>query len=332
MPTLNKNNASRMIGAVVIISVILIALIIAAIWNATKPMFRMDSSPVMQWGESGGVAVGMPAPMPTSMARDEYSSGGYAGDAVYINKGMVPPMAPGGATAEDRAAIGAKVVRNGSLTLRVDDAAKRLEELRLIVTNAKGFVSSANITDNANVKTAYATVRVPNDKFDEVRMAAKALASTVFVENENSEDVTAQYVDLNARLTAAKAEEQSYLEILKKSGTIEDTLAVTQQLSRVRMTIEQLQGQMRYMNDQTSYATLTVTLTEEAKVEAPTRVWKPLETFNVAMRGLVQSLQDLADALITAGVFIIGLLVPVLIGIWIIGWIIWRIVRNFTKK
>jgi hypothetical protein len=237
-----------------------------------------------------------------------------------------------GATPDDRAKIGEKIIRNGSLTLRVDDAAKRVEEVRTIVSNAKGFVDNANISDNAGVKTATLTVRVPNEQFDAVRQAIKALASTVFNENENAQDVTAQYVDLDARLTAAKAEEQAYLEILKKSGTIEDTLAVTQQLSQVRAQIEQLQGQMRYMNDQTSYATLSITLTEEAKVEVPTRVWKPGETFNLALQGLVQSLQDLADALITAGVFILGLLVPVLIILWIIGWIVWRIVRMFTKK
>jgi hypothetical protein len=314
MPTSSKPT-TRVIGAVVIISIILVALIIAAIWQGTTAMFlsQRSASPTTESGGSAGYAVGMPAMQADVMA-------------------PIAPQPGPGATPEDRAAIGPKIIRSGSLTLRVDDAAKRLEELRKIVSDAKGFVDSANVTDNAGVKTASVTVRVPNDQFDAVRIAAKGLASTVFVETENSQDVTAQFVDLNARLTAAQAEEQSYLDILKKSGSIQDTLAVTQQLAQVRTTIEQLQGQMRYMNDQTSYATLSITLTEEAKVEVPTKVWKPLETFNLALRGLVQSLQDLADAFITAGVFILGLLVPVLIGFWIIGWIIWRIVRAFTKK
>ena len=317
---------------IAIVSILLIIVILAAIWQGTKAVFHMAPSPVMTWVESGNVGMAEPSSMP--MARDEYalsSGGGVTGKAVMA----VPPIAPGpgrGATAEDRAAIGEKIIRNGSLTLRVDDAAKRLDDVRHIVDAAKGYVDSANVSDNAGVKTAYATVRVPNDQFDTVRQQIKALASTVFVETENSQDVTAQYVDLDARLTAAKAEEQQYLEILKKAGTIEDTLAVTQQLSNVRTTIEQLQGQMRYLNDQTSYATLSLTLTEEAKVVAPTRDWKPGETFNEAVRGLVQSLQDLADALITAGVFILGLLVPLVLVIWLAGWIIWRLVRMIAKK
>jgi len=329
MPNPNpKAYTKRVIGTVVVVSVVLIALIISALWKSTTAMFSMHRSvaPTMQ----GGSAVGYGTASPPMALQDQY----YANDEASIAKGMPIAPQPGnpGATPADRAAIGEKIIRNGSLTLRVDDAAKRLEELRTIVSNAKGFVDSANISDNAGVKTAYVTVRVPNEQFDAVRLATKALASTVFVETENSQDVTAQYVDLDARLTAAKAEEQSYLDILKKSGSIEDTLAVTQQLSRVRAEIEQLQGQMRYMNDQTSYATLTITLTEEAKVEVPTTVWKPGETFNIAVRGLVQSLQDLADAFITAGVFILGLVVPFLIVVWIIGWIIWRIIKAVTKK
>ncbi|MEI7512678.1 MAG: DUF4349 domain-containing protein [Candidatus Uhrbacteria bacterium] len=322
-PITPPSNTKRIIGTVLVVSIVLIGLIMAVIWKSTTAMFQARSSDGYATVQTGMMGYAESAPVAL-----------YANDAVVSKGMMVPPIAPqpGGATADDRARIGEKIIRNGSLTLRVDNATKRMEELRAIVTNAKGFVSSANVVDNANVKTATVTVRIPNDKFDEVRRAAKALASTVFVESENSDDVTAQFVDLDARLNAAKAEEQQYLEILKKSGSIEDTLAVTEQLSRVRANIEQLQGQMRYMNDQTSYATLNITLTEEAKVEAPSTVWKPLETFNIAARGLVQSLQNLADTLITAGVFIVGLLVPIVLVCWLIGWIVWRVIRLIIKK
>ncbi len=322
----------RPFAAVGIISLLLIIAIVALIVKSTVPMFKGELNSVSPQLGGGGVmrdssmAYGTTAGSPGKAMME----GGYD---EYARPMIAPaPMPPGGATPADRDRVGEKIIRNGSLTLRVDDAAKRLEELRVIVTNAKGFVASSNITDNANIKTAYATVRVPNDKFDDVRKAVKGLASTVFVESENSDDVTAQFVDLSARLTAAQAEEKQYLEILKRAGTIEDTLAVTQQLSQVRMVIEQLQGQMRYMNDQTSYATLTITLTEEAKVEAPTRVWKPGETFNLAMRGLVESLQELADLMITGAVFVVGLLLPIVLVFGLVLWIVWRIVKKISKR
>ncbi|MCC6564030.1 DUF4349 domain-containing protein, partial [Candidatus Uhrbacteria bacterium] len=242
-----------------------------------------------------------------------------------------PTPAPG-ASADDRLRVGERVIRTGSLTMRVDDAAKRLAELRTLTEAAGGFVASANTTDRNGVKTAYATVRVPNEKFREVMEAAKRLASTVFDESESGQDVTDQYVDLDARLRAAKAEEAQYLEILKRASDIEDTLNVTARLGEVRSRIEQMEGQMRFLNDRTTYATLSVTLTEEAKVEVPSRVWKPGETFNLALRGLVESLQGLADFLITGGVFLIGFVAPVLLGACLVVWIVWRIVKRITRR
>lgn len=329
MPT-NPKHPLRPFGVVAIISGVLIIVLVAIIWQATRSLLNLPPSPAMQWGRnetslvapsSGGVA-GMPA-------RDMVDSDYYARE----EKGFMPPVMPSpGAGPDDRARVGEHVIRTGSLTLRVDDASKRLAELRTLAETSGGFVASANTTDNNGVKTAYVTLRVPNDKFRQVMEDAKKLASTVFNENENAQDVTDQYVDLEARLKAAKAEEAQYLEILKRASDIEDTLNVTARLGEVRSRIEQMEGQMRYLNDRTTYATLSVTLTEEAKIEVPTRVWKPGETFRLAMRGLVESLQDLADFLITGGVFLIGFVAPVLLALILAVWIAWRIVKRITRK
>jgi hypothetical protein len=139
-------------------------------------------------------------------------------------------------------------------------------------------------------------------------------------------------VDLEARLRAAKAEEAQYLEILKRTSDIEDTLNVTGRLGEVRSRIEQMEGQIRYLNDRTTYATVSVTLTEETKVEIPSRVWKPGETFNQALRGLIESLQDLADFLITGGVFLIGFIAPVVLALAVAAWIVWRIMKRLMRK
>lgn len=330
MPTTPKHPL-RPFGVVAIVSGILILVLVAVIWQATRSLLKLPTSPAMQWaggrGEANLVApsMGTVAGMPgRDMAEADY----------YLDEGkMVPPMAPStGASPDDRARVGERVIRTGSLTLRVDNAGARLNELRTMVEAAGGFVASANTTDRNGVKTAYATLRVPNDKFRQTMEDAKKLASTVFDESEAGQDVTDQYVDLEARLRAAKAEEAQYLEILKRASDIEDTLNVTARLGEVRSRIEQMEGQMRYLNDRTTYATLSVTLTEEAKVEVPSRVWKPGETFNLALRGLVESLQDLADFLITGGVFLIGFVAPVLLILALAVWIVWRIVKRVTRK
>lgn len=318
-------NPFRPLGIIALVSGVLILVILVVIWQSTRPMFSPSSTTgMMQWNGSAPSAGGVTA-----------SRGEIATDAYYAEDKKMPPIYPSptpGASPEDRAKVGEKVIRTGSLTLRVDDATKRLAELRALTEAAGGFVASANVTNNANVKTAYATVRVPNDKFREVMDAAKLLASTVFIENESGEDVTAQYVDLDARLRAAKAEEAQYLEILKRASSIEDTLNVTARLGEVRSRIEQMEGQMRFLNDRTTYATISVTLTEEAKIEIPSSVWKPGETFNLALRALVEGLQAFADLLITGAVFLIGFVAPVLLVVGLVVWIVWRIVKRITRR
>lgn len=328
--------------AIVLVSILLTLLTLGLIWKATEQVLQLrqtnyDKSVESTGGYGGGMAVGMPAPMAPSAVAPDYigREEGVAQDA--YDKSIAPyppyPVTTPGATPEDRDRVGQKIIRNGSLTLRVDDAAKRLEEARMIAEQNGGFVASANLADNAGIKTAYATLRIPTDKFRATADAIKRLASTVFNESESGQDVTDQYVDLEARLKAAKAEEAQYMEILKNARSIEDTLNVVARLGEVRSRIEQMEGQMRGLEDRTSYATLTVTMTEEARVEAPTRVWKPLETFREAMRALVESLQGLADALIAFAVFFVGLVLPVLIVLAIAAWIVrWFIRRMMGKR
>jgi hypothetical protein len=332
---------------IVVASVVLTLLTVGLIWKATEQVLQLknsrfsESSQGTTGGFGGGMAVGSIAPMAPGIAmndgylaeREEYAKN--AADIAYYPSPspIMPPTTIPGAGPEDRDRVGQKIIRNGSLTLRVDDASKRLEEARLIAEQNGGFVASANLNDRAGVKTAYATLRIPTDKFRIVADSLKMLASTVFDESENGQDVTDQYVDLEARLKAAKAEEAQYMEILKDARTIEDTLNVTSRLGEVRSRIEQMEGQMRGLEDRTSYATLSVTMTEEARVEAPTRVWKPGETLKEAMRALVESLQGLADALIAFAVFFVGLVLPILVVLALIAWFVrWTLRRMMGKK
>ncbi len=333
---MKSNNVSKAGLVLVILSVLLIIGTLSFIWQSTKQLFGLPPSPGMMriahfdtntaqttMGMAGGEA-GV-AVMPTTDMM-------YAKGEVTAYPAPMPPVYPQpGATPDDRAKVGQKIIQTGSLMLRVDDAAKQLDALKQLTQQMGGFVASANLTDNGGVKTAYATLRIPTDKFQDTIAQAKKLATLVLSEQENGDDVTAQYVDLDARLKAAQAEEQQYLQILKQAKTIEDTLAVTERLGEVRARIEEMQGQMRLLTDQTSYATLTVTLTEDTRVEVPTRTWAPLETFRAAFRALVVSLQGLADALIAAAVFLVGLVLPVFVVLGFIAWILFRIWKRWMK-
>ncbi|MBI5654744.1 DUF4349 domain-containing protein [Candidatus Uhrbacteria bacterium] len=300
---------------------------------------------ILAWNSSSG-SIGVTGMMQSndSVSSEAAVDYGVATKRSAVSMGMVSPASPemmpspmppiydGGATIEDRQKVGDKIIRTGNLDLRVDDAEKRMTEAKALAKQFGGFVDSSNLIDNGGVKTGYITVRVPSEKYEELISAAKKLAVLVLSENSNSEDVTAQYVDLDARLKTAKAEEAQYLEILKQAKTVEDTLKVTQALSQVRSTIEQLQGQLRYLTDRTDFSTLTISLTEQTKIQAPTKLWKPLETIRQAFQGLIIVLQGFVDFLIGLAIYGIGFILPIILLVWLayrlVRWLIGKVHRK----
>jgi len=314
-----KPNILRKVGAALVIALVVIILVSVAaqIWNARSIGTTTVASKSLLYGRaiiSGGA--------PSVAVMNEAA----------VQPEMMPPIyQPPGAGAQDRSTVDQKIITTGSVSIRVDNATKRLDEIKTIAKDKGGFVASSNLNDVNGTKSGSITLRIPSAKYDETVAAVKKLALVVFDESSNAEDVTAQFVDLNARLKAAQAEETQYLEILKRAYSIEDTLKVTAQLGDVRSRIEQMQGQLRYLNDRTDYATLTIQLTEETHVQVPTRNWKPLETIKAAFASLVSALQVLVDTLITAIIFLVGFLVPILLVLWLIYLGVRAVWRKFSK-
>lgn len=316
--------------AVVLVGVVLIILTLGIILQGTLGIDWSQSRALRDLSAQRS-AVGVAGMPPMVVGEGSY---GYAEDKAVIAPTMPSPMpVPGpGATPAEREQLGPRVISTASVSIRVDSAQQKLEQLRAMTVELGGFVAQSNLVDNVGVKTAYATIRMPSNNFETALSRIKAMAETVFNESLSADDVTDQFVDLEARLRAAKAEEQQYLQILQEADTVEDTLQVAARLGEVRSRIEQLEGQLRYLTDRTDYATISVTMTEETQVEVPTREWRPAETFRQAMRALVLALQGLADTAIAGAVFLIGLVLPIVLVIWLIVWIVRGIWRRMMRR
>lgn len=192
-----------------------------------------------------------------------------------------------------------KVIKNGSLSLLVKNAEQASKDIQSIAERWGGFVASANIYEiTKGTKAGSVTIRVPADKFNQTFEEIKKLAVKVERENINTQDITEQYIDLEARLKNLKAEEEQYLEIMKKAQEIQDILNVASRLSEVRGRIEQIEGQLKYLAQQVDLASVSVELTEEADAEIWGIRWRPLYVVKQALRNLLNGLTGYADAMI----------------------------------
>jgi len=201
-----------------------------------------------------------------------------------------PPL-PNGAVGQP-----AKIEQSGTLGLSVRRGALRatMTQLNGLATAYGGFVASSQTQSGpgaGGTPSGSVTLQVPVANFDAALKGAQALGKTSSL-TTRATDVTAQYVDLQSRISALEQSRQQYLTILAKATTVGDVLAVQAQLDSIQSQIEQLQGQLQVLDSETSYSTLAVTVTEGAPPPQPV----PLPE-----SGLVRAWHDSTDGFL-AGV------------------------------
>jgi len=309
-----------------VIALAAVVIIFAILWQYPQGhslRLALNGSQTVSSGSTGfGVAPSMPA---YDMSYEKGSDIGIGGIMPPIPGPTVPPSTK--TIPKDK-----KVIRNGSLNLIVEKAEDAQARIQSIALKYDGFIESANIYEvSEGVKSGTLTVRVVNTDFDRAMADIKAVALKVQNESVTSEDVTAQYIDLEAQLKNLKVEEEQYQAILKKAQKIEEILQVSQYLSSVRSRIEQTQGQLNYLSRQVGMSTITIQLTAQSEVEVFGIVWKPLIVLKQAARALVNDLVNFVNEIIF---FVFKLPVLILrIGlIVLVLWVVWRIVMSTVKR
>ena len=168
---------------------------------------------------------------------------------------------------EPTAAIEAKVIRNGTIDLRIEPGAfgASAVQVRTIAADLGGYVASGETqieeVDEDRYAFGWYTIRIPSDRFDEAVTRVEQLGERVSA-SLSSQDVTEEYVDLEGRLAYWKDQEAFYRRLMAEATTIDDLITVQTQMQEVLLTIEQIEGRLRYLDSRTVYATLTVGLTE----------------------------------------------------------------------
>jgi len=198
-----------------------------------------------------------------------------------------------------------------------------------------GFVVSSNLYQSAFginqviANQATITIRVPAERLEEAMNQIKEAATEVRTESISGEDVTAQYTDMESRLRNLQAEEEQLREIMASATRAEDVLMIFNQLSSVRGEIEMVQGQMRYYEEASRLAALTVELIPDV-ANQPIEIagWHPSAVARDAIEDLVRALQSLGNLLIRFG--ICG--VPFLVIIGLPAWLIIRAIARRVRK
>lgn len=165
-------------------------------------------------------------------------------------------------------ANGPMVIRNAQLSLITKEFDKARAALEATLKRHRSYLGEMKVGGlTGSGRTLSATLRVPADQLDATLVELKTLGR-VESESQTGQDVTSQYVDLQARLANARNTEQRLIDLLRnRTGKLSDVLEVEQEVDRVRGEIERMEAERKNMSNQVSFATLNATITEDYKAQ-----------------------------------------------------------------
>lgn len=238
-------------------------------------------------------------------------SGIFSGGGRYTAPTPVPPLIPAypGNLPTDQ-----KIIKTSQISLEVGNVTSTLDPIRNIATAHGGYLGSLSVTSQYGDRLyAVLTLRVPAREFDSVVAEIKPLG-TLKSELLNADDVTEEYVDLQAQRTALASQLAQYNRIMERAENVSEILEVQVQIERVQVELDRIDGRLKYLDNRVDYATVTVTLQEHEPVGGG-KSYSIVSVFNQGIAGFLA---------VTSGLIIILISTIPLIILGVIAYLVYR--------
>ena len=206
-----------------------------------------------------------------------------------------------------------KIIRDANLTIEVNSTTEAQLRITSIAESNGGFVVASEAKQHENADPAKRTmdiklvVRVPSTQFNSALEQIQKLASNVTQQNVSGQDVTEEFIDLEARIKTQKALELQFLEIMKQANKVTDALEVQRQIAEVRTEIEKLEGRKRFLENRSSLSTITI------NIQTPMPIVVSASGFGHTVREAISESVDVASAIVLFCVRFVIVMTPVFV-------------------
>jgi hypothetical protein len=209
---------------------------------------------------------------------DNAASGGTGGGGDVAEGSAEASPGGGGSKASDRAVsssavpqVGPQVVKTASLRLGIAHGSfeDKVGEAHAVADSYAGFVVESFASQGSGKRIAEGSLvlRIPAESYDSALSRLRELGKVESLE-ESGQDVSKEFVDLNARIRQLRAVEAQLLELLQRADDVPAALAVQNQLSQVQLDLEQARGRLQYLDNRVAFATISMSM-HELGVVAP---------------------------------------------------------------
>lgn len=235
-----------------------------------------------------------------------------------------PPAPPQEEKLQSPEQVGPMIVQTASLSIVARNYDEASEAIGKLAKARGGYVEKLDAkAQTGSARELSIALRIPDKQLDGFLADLRQLGH-VEQESQSNEEVSAEYVDLQARLRSAQATERRLIELLAtRTGRLEDVLDVERELARVRGEIESMQGQSNLLLHRVSYATVQVELSEVYHE----RLQLGVSTGTKLRNAFVEGIHNLEDGIVGALVFVLDEGPAILFWLAVLGlpvWLIWR--------
>ncbi|WP_438446305.1 DUF4349 domain-containing protein [Gorillibacterium sp. sgz5001074] len=201
------------------------------------------------------------------------AKGQASGAAQTQEKLLAGAAAPGMtplAGAADAEGLNRKLIYKANLTMKVKDYTKAQADIRDLTSQAGGYV--LQFTENSSTKEqgGHFVLKIPSSGFSSFLKELEKIPHTSPQRNMQTQDVSEEYVDLEARLKAKQVLEARYLEFMQKASKTDELVAFTNELGKIQEEIERIKGRMRYIDQNVAFSTVEIRLYQPDGVLAET--------------------------------------------------------------
>lgn len=303
------------------IGVAILVVVVLALGALVVVGSRDGSSGGEKFSSPGGTASSVPvstaaaaatsAPARTANGAPAIVAPAAAGSA--SNSGTANRAAGGASTSSDATILNAplppqvndqKIIRTATIQITAKDVAGTQNSIWNLATELGGTVLTSNTTGTDGNIRAEIAFRVPSDRYKEAMDRVRGYAIKVEKEQSSAQDVTEEYVDLQARQRNLEATVLQFQALLTKATTVDETLKVQAQLNNAQSDLERVKGKLNYYDQRAAFSTISATIlpvAPPAKPEpvTPVATWSLGHSMQEAWNRSVNGLQHVADALIT---------------------------------
>ena len=229
-------------------------------------------------------------------------------------------------------AMNRKIIRSAELTLEVTTPQDVQRKISSIAESLGGFVVTSESKQRQTAEGAKPeieislVIRVPAAQFGAAMDQVRSAGNRVVQEKMTGEDVTEEFIDLEARIKTQKALEDQFLEIMKRANKVEDALEVERQIAEVRTEIEKLEGRKRFLENRASLSTITVSL------QTPTAITVNTSGFGRDIREAIADSVQVAIAIVLFLIRFVIVMIPIFLLLILPLWLLARYFMRRARK